>query len=247
MQNSPQIPLNRFGPLGRGLLYVSLASSIYYLLGPFMIRWFLIAHPSDRFESAMTFFKTLSVSALALIVLQILRGRDSVLLGAALALGSLGDFLLSARHGEYFVFGLISFLLGHLLYIALFFSYWPKPSVVIGWKRALIMLLLLVAAALMWWMLPLSGGLTVPVTIYYCVLTTMVIAATLADFTGQKVVIGAGLFFISDSLIGLSRFTHVMGGLTTGFLIWSTYYLAQYLIAFGFIGEKLDRERSGRA
>lgn len=98
---------------------------------------------------------------------------------------------------------------------------------------------------MMWWMLPVPGGQTVPVTIYFCGLMMMVSAATLADFSSKKVIIGAVLFLISDALIGLSRFKQVMDGLTPGFLIWSTYYLAQYLIAFGFIGEDRGRELNG--
>jgi uncharacterized membrane protein YhhN len=49
---------------------------------------------------------------------------------------------------------------------------------------------------------------------------------------------GALLFLLSDTLIALSTFKHLVSGKLAGFLIWSTYYLAQYLMTFGFIGEK---------
>jgi uncharacterized membrane protein YhhN len=49
------------------------------------------------------------------------------------------------------------------------------------------------------------------------------------------------LFLISDSILAVSKFKSPMPA--GGYLIWGTYYLAQYGIAIGFLREKLGENQ----
>ena len=218
------------------LLLVSILCGVSYLLAPF-----LFAAESKTYWPLNAAIKGLAVSSLAAIAFRLVRGRGIVLLTTALLFSSLGDIFLALRNDNYFVFGLLSFLVAHLLFIALWVLHWDTPLETNGRQKILVLTLLLFLAAMLWWMLPVPG-LSVPVAIYMCVLTTMVITAALADFKSKWVVIGAILFLLSDMLIALSTFKDVVGGKLAGVLIWSTYYLAQYLIAVGFLAEQRRQE-----
>ncbi len=240
--SSLSLPARReFGSLDKGLLSVSIVCGAGYLIAPFLSA--SQSSPAGAAAIVIVIIKGLAVLPLALLAVHRLDGRDRVLLGGALALSSLGDVFLALRGGEHFIFGLLSFLVAHLLYIALFARHWPKPLLTARRQKLLIAVVLLFSMVMMWWLLPLAGGLMIPVMVYYCVLTAMVVSATLAGFGGGPVAVGAVLFMISDSLIGISRFRWATGGLTAGFLIWSTYYLAQYFIATGVIGERREAKR----
>ncbi len=212
-------------------LLVSLGCGVSYLLAPF-----LYAEQLKTYWPLNAAIKGLAVSSLAAIAFGLVRGRSRMLLSLALLFSSLGDIFLALRNGNYFVFGLLSFLVAHLFFITLWIRHWDTPLQTNGKQKLLVVTLILFMLAMLWWILPIPG-LSIPVAIYMCVLTTMVITAALADFKSNWVVMGAILFLLSDSIIALSTFKNVVGGKLAGFLIWSTYYLAQYFIAFGFIGE----------
>jgi uncharacterized membrane protein YhhN len=218
--------------IDRALFLVSIICGVSYLLAPFLLAEQLQTHWPINAT-----IKGLAVSPLAAIAYGLLRGRDGKLLCTALVFSSFGDIFLALRNGNYFVFGLLSFLVAHLLFIALWLRHWPKPLRANSSQKLIVAALLLFLAVMLWWLLPIPG-LSVPVAIYMCVLTTMAMTAALADCKSNWVVSGALLFLLSDTLIALSTFKHLVSGKLAGFLIWSTYYLAQYLMTFGFIGEK---------
>ncbi len=217
--------------IDRGLLIVSIVCGVSYLLAPF-----LYAEQIKTYWPVNAMIKGLAVSVLAAIAFGLVRGRGRMLLSLALIFSSLGDIFLALRSGNYFVFGLLSFLVAHLFFITLWIRHWDTPLQTNGRQKLLVAALLLFLATMLWWLLPIPN-LSIPVAIYMCVLTTMVITAALANFKSNWVVMGAVLFLLSDTLIALSTFKDVVGGRLAGVLIWSTYYLAQYLIAFGFIGQ----------
>ncbi len=221
--------------LDRALLIVSILCGVSYLLAPFFY-----AEELKTYWPINVIIKGLAVSTLAAIALSLVRGRGRMLLSIALLFSSLGDILLALRNGNYFVFGLLSFLVAHLFFITLWLRHWATPLETTGKQKLLIGALVVFLAAMLWWMLPIPG-LSIPVAFYMCVLTTMVMTAALADFKSNWVVIGAILFLLSDTIIALSTFKDVVGGRLAGLLIWSTYYLAQYLIAVGFMAEQRHR------
>lgn len=178
--------------------------------------------------------KGATVSLLAVIVARMTAGRVRLLLGAALVLSAAGDVLLALGE-RLFIYGLVVFLIAHLFYLALWVSYWPRPFQARFDQWALLLAVIVYAVVLSWRIWPGLGGMKWPVVAYIIVITLMVAAAALAAFTTQMVVLGAVLFLISDSLIGLSRFHQPPP--YASYWIWSTYYLGQCGLALGFLRE----------
>src|SRR5690606_6566403 len=128
-----------------------------------------------------------------------------------------------------FVAGLVSFLIGHLFYIAAF-------AVQAGGTLALPGLLAFAACCvlLLATLLPRTGRLRVPVIAYAVVLSTMGWQASAQwamhdDMRSLLALAGAVLFILSDSILALDRFVRPFAAAQA--LLLSTYYLAQWLIA----------------
>ena len=204
------------------LLFVSAAASLTFLLArPFTAGdWPVI------------------LKVLSILLLAVLGGRVDGLLGGALALSSLGDFLLGVRRlgslgGEsLFLLGLGAFLIAHLVYIALFRKYrarlcW-KPSPARVWGVLAIPVTLGSVLGLLQQSL---GSVLIPVVVYSLVLSCMGISAMLADLGNPLAGFGALLFIASDAMIAINRFRGPFPGKNQ--LIWITYYSAQFLILLG--------------
>jgi uncharacterized membrane protein YhhN len=193
---------------------------------------FLLARPLTLGDWPVI-FKVLSIFLLAVLGL-----RVDGLLGAALALSAVGDFLLSIRRighfdGEsLFLLGLVSFLIAHLVYIVLFRKYrgpiWWKPN----WTRVGGVFVILVALGSVLGVLHRSlGSMLIPVVVYSLVLACMGISAILADLGTPLAGFGGLLFIASDAMIAISKFRGSFLGHEQ--LIWITYYSAQLLILRG--------------
>jgi len=193
---------------------------------------FLLARPLTAGDWPVI-FKVLSILLLA-----VLGFRVDGLLGCALALSSLGDFFLGVRRlgsldGEsLFLLGLGSFLIAHLVYIALF----RKDQALVWWKpspaRAWGVLAILVALGSVLGTLQQSlGSMLIPVVVYSLVLTWMGISAMLADLRTPLAGFGALLFIASDAMIAINKFHGPFPG--NDQLIWIIYYSAQFLILRG--------------
>ena len=110
-------------------------------------------------------------------------GRMRPVLGLALALSTAGDVLLELDPERLFVYGLGSFLLAHLVYTFLFVRNRRRPMAP-GSSRILAAgLVLLYSVAISSWLLPSLGDLLVPVAVYMCAITAMVLSAILARFS----------------------------------------------------------------
>ena len=191
---------------------------------------YLVSQPWQPYPGSVV-VKGLSVGSLAMLAFS---ARTPVL-GLALALSTLGDVLLDLDPERLFVFGLGSFLIAHLVYIFLFVR--NRRSIPLGAPRILLALLvLLYSIAVSSWLLPSLETLMVPVAIYMCAITAMVLSAILARFPNPWVVVGAILFLISDSLLAVNKFKSPIP--FRDFLVWSTYYAGQYGIAIGFLAGK---------
>ena len=206
-----------------GLLFaVSAAASLIFLL----------ARPLSVGDWPVI-FKVLSILLLA-----VLGFRVDGLLGSALALSSLGDFLLGVRRignldeESLFLLGLGTFLIAHLIYIGLFRKFlilvWWKPGPARVWG----VLAILVGLASVLGILRHSlGSMFIPVVVYSLVLSGMGIGAMLADLGTPLAAFGALLFIASDAMIAIAKFRGPFPG--NGQLIWITYYAAQVLILRG--------------
>jgi alkylglycerol monooxygenase len=157
------------------------------------------------------------------------------LLLAALALSLLGDVFLMLP--GLFIPGLVSFLLAHLCYIALFRRGVPWFAS----KRALA-ITLGAAAAMYAFLFPgLDPVLKVAVAVYACVIALMAAqaigrATLLRDPASICVAVGAVLFMLSDSLLAINKFATPLP--MAQFWVLATYYAAQLFIAHNAVAAR---------
>ena len=159
-----------------------------------------------------------------------------LLLGLIFCLG--GDIFLALPQDRAFLMGLVSFLLGHVLYVICFFyvadiSHWTWIGCLVG---------LLVSVPVFLWLRPHLGSMLRPVIAYIVVITIMVIGAwtVLGDanlnFTGRLLVfMGAVSFYLSDLFVARDRF--LKSEFSNRLMGLPMYYLGQFLLAFsvGFV------------
>lgn len=162
-------------------------------------------------------FKVLPILLLAMWAYIELKGKSLLL--AALLLGGVGDVLLALG---YFIPGLMAFLIGHMAYILL----WRTARVDLRWWLVIpIMLFMLVAAVLI---LPDTGELLLPVSVYLVVITVMAITAAGSRLINVWGVIGICSFLISDFILAWNEYVDPITMSVTW--VMASYYLAQYSI-----------------
>ena len=152
---------------------------------------------------------------------------------AALVFSWAGDvFLISS---DWFVAGLVSFLIAHVFYIIAY----QKTGAASGELKPLdIIKFVLYGVVLIWVIYPGLDDLLVPVLIYALVLLGMGVwahkrrGATPAS-SFKPVAAGAILFALSDGLIAVNKFAFEIPA--ERILIMSIYMTAQYLIVQGLI------------
>ncbi|WP_409345591.1 lysoplasmalogenase [Paenibacillus sp. MBLB4367] len=155
-------------------------------------------------------------------------GAYRYLIMAGLACSAVGDSFLLMEGASWFTYGVAVFMAAHLVYMAAFLT---RGSV-----SPFRLLALLPIAAYSVWLLSglregmVAGGNTgmwVPITVYVIVISLMIWCAV---FSGNRfAVIGAILFFLSDSLLAWNKFVSPIEG--AGYAVMITYYLAQFMIA----------------
>jgi uncharacterized membrane protein YhhN len=165
---------------------------------------------------------------------------DRVQLGHAivtgLVVGAIGDACLLAGGTRWFLAGLMTFLLGHLAYVAGIGMIEPAARWAgdAGWLAAVPVAIALAVLVLAW---PRLGSQRLPVIAYVVTITVMVIAAiaaargaALPDPNRWRLVAGASLFFVSDLAVARDRF----GTRCFANKLWGlpTYYAGQLLIAW---------------
>lgn len=152
---------------------------------------------------------------------------------AALVFSWAGDvFLISS---EWFIAGLVSFLIAHIFYIIAY----QKTGAASGELKPLdVLKFVAYGVVLIWVIYPGLGDMLIPVLIYALVLLAMGVwahkrrgATSSASF--QLVAIGAILFALSDGLIAINKFAFEVP--FERILIMSIYMTAQYLIVQGLI------------
>jgi len=155
------------------------------------------------------------------------------LLGAALVGSLAGDAFLMVE--GFFIPGLVSFLLAHVAYIALFrqgVAWFPRPLALVatlGVGGAMYAFL---------WQGGLPVELRIPVAVYVTVIALMAAqaigrAAVLGDRTARQVALGACFFMLSDSLLATNRFVQPLPLAQVWVL--ATYYAAQAFIVHGMV------------
>jgi len=156
-----------------------------------------------------------------------------VLLMAALGGSSAGDVFL--MFPGFFIPGLVSFLVAHLFYVALFKSgqaWFPHRGALVS------TLGIGVAMYAFLWTGGLPPALRAPVAAYVLVIALMAAqaigrATVLRDAPSLCIAIGAGFFMLSDSLLATNRFVTPLPMAQVWVL--ATYYAAQALIVAGMV------------
>ncbi|MBW1656054.1 lysoplasmalogenase [Flavobacterium quisquiliarum] len=159
----------------------------------------------------------------------------------ALLFSWIGDVvLLFTDLGEiYFIIGLVSFLIAHILYCILFNKLnrvrkkQNKTFFVIG--SILIATYLIGMVSLL---MPHLGDLEIPVSIYATVISIMLLFAFNGLLVWERpgnllVFLGAFFFVVSDSILAVNKFYTPIP--KSSFFIMITYLLAQYLIVLGIL------------
>lgn len=159
----------------------------------------------------------------------------------ALLFSWIGDvILLFTDLGEiYFIIGLVSFLMAHILYCILFNKQnrvrkkQNKTFFVIGSVLIATYLIGMVSV-----LMPHLGDLEIPVSIYATVISIMLLFAFNGLLVWQRpgnilVCLGAFFFVVSDSILAVNKFYDPIP--KSSFFIMLTYLLAQYLIVLGIL------------
>ena len=152
-----------------------------------------------------------------------------------------GDtFLMFAnKNPSFFLAGLGSFLITHLLYIAAFVKYKGFKNGLFFEKTWVALPIFFYFISFIYYLWPsLPSDFITPVLFYSIAISTMLVACiNMKKRTTNKIanglIIGASLFVISDSVIAVNKFKSPTSFPPEyiGLLIMATYILGQYLIA----------------
>jgi uncharacterized membrane protein YhhN len=158
------------------------------------------------------------------------------LLTLPLLLSAVGDAFMAGEPRRWLPFGLTSFLLAHLLYVALFAHNNLRLSVLVEFPRWLLVLSAVAAAVMV--LRALWGGLRrmrEAVVIYAAVVTMMVAIAFSLPWTRSAAMIGAVLLMVSDAVLAFRLFRGGGPNVTADLAVWWFYWAAQALIARAFL------------
>ncbi|GGE88281.1 lysoplasmalogenase [Mycetocola zhadangensis] len=172
--------------------------------------------------------------AIAVIVVGGLRsGGRGYLLMIALLFSTVGDIALLGEGNTLFLIGLGAFLVAHIVYIAIFVG--PTGR---GWPRWWSAIFVVWFGILMAALVPHLDELLLPVVGYGVVIATMAIVSTRC---APRVMLGALLFLMSDSILALNLFVPNLEMWQPDLLIMFTYLAGQGLIAWGLVVSWRDR------
>ncbi|MCX8561753.1 lysoplasmalogenase [Mycolicibacterium mucogenicum] len=161
--------------------------------------------------------------------------RERNWLVAALVFSAGGDFLLAVPGWPMgFVFGLGSFLIAHLCFLAALLPLARRtPAATAG---AAVLVVICVGLVVWFWPSLVAQQMTIPVTVYMAVLVAMVCTALFADLPTHWTALGALCFAVSDGMIGISKF--VLGDERLAVPIWWAYAASLLLITAGFFADR---------
>jgi uncharacterized membrane protein YhhN len=153
----------------------------------------------------------------------------------------IGDcILMFTDKGElYFIFGLVSFLIAHVLFIVLFVKqksneiHHKKPLYWFGFSFVIVYLFGMLSL-----LIPSLGDLKFPVGIYAMTISLLLIETLKGCFNWRvqskyRVQIGAFFFVTSDSILAINKFYTTIPN--ASFWIMITYLIAQFCIVKGIL------------
>ncbi len=154
-----------------------------------------------------------------------------LLIGMIFCLG--GDVFLALPGKKMFLYGLVSFLLGHVFYVVTFFY----TAGINPWTGAGLAISLLAGSGVFLWLRPHLGSMKIPVIFYMLVITAMVVGAWSVVGAGElkpagrvAVFVGALGFYVSDVFVARQRFLKTE--FVNRLLGLPLYYGGQFMLAF---------------
>jgi uncharacterized membrane protein YhhN len=165
---------------------------------------------------------------------------------AGLIFSLFGDsFLMFAGSDVYFfLYGLVSFLLAHIVYSMAFFrDFKNNPQASKSYGHLMLFVMGVFSLSYYSWIRDYLNDFRIPVMAYMFVISIM---AILASYRYKRVNLlsfrliywGAIFFVISDSALAYNKFVEPFS--FAGILIMITYMIAQYLITMGAIERKVE-------
>ena len=154
-----------------------------------------------------------------------------LLIGMIFCMG--GDVFLALPGKKMFLFGLVSFLLGHVFYTAAFFH----TAAINRWTGIGLAVSALAGAGVFLWLRPHLGAMKIPVIFYILVITAMVVGAWSIVGTGElkpagrmAAFGGALAFYVSDIFVARQRF--LKAEFINRLIGLPLYYSGQFMLAF---------------
>lgn len=208
-------------------------ATLIFSLVAAVIYAFTLGMPPTLARSAA---KTLAVAMLA--VLAALQGGPPLLV-AALAFSAVGDAFLSRDGEKAFLGGLASFLVAHIVYIAVFLRSGGGLELLgaESWRGATALAMAVFVAVMLTALWRRVGpGLRLPIAVYVAAILAMGMSALTTS--NLSLIGGAVLFMASDGLLATEKF--LVAAISPHrvwmrFAVWALYYAAQLAITLGFL------------
>lgn len=201
--------------------------TLLYVFGAFAALFLALTplkpYPGDFFIKAVP---ALSLAALAFIAVSGIRGK---LLFASLLLCAAADMALELPLEMSFILGLGLFLIAHIVFIITF----SRDFKVQRSRIPLIVIISLYGLGMAIVLTPWLKEMAVPVYTYITAITLMAIFAAFRAAKNMFTIYGAVSFIVSDSIIAMNKF--VVPVVAADYIIMVTYYLALFLIVYGFL------------
>ncbi|MCD2260900.1 lysoplasmalogenase [Psychroserpens luteolus] len=218
---------------------LSKSEKIFSVIFALIVIAELITGNSEAYIKWHYFFKPAIVISLLVFFWKESKGLQTKLryfVALALVCSLIGDVLLMfvEQSPNYFLFGLVSFLIAHIMYVIVFLHHRNETLKPLGF----VSVLLLYAIGLFYVLKDGLNDMLIPVVVYMLIILSMSTAAFLRQKKAPRisfifVLIGALLFMISDSLLALNKFYTPLAYSNISIIL--TYALAQYCIVFGLL------------
>ena len=184
--------------------------------------------------------KPLIMLSLLLYYIKSVQRKSKLFIGAVL-FSFLGDILLLFDSELFFMLGLVSFLIAHILFISMVVGMLNKSSIqqkifaTMPFMFTYVGLLVLLKESL--------GEMLIPVVIYGLVISVFGVVSLLNHLilkskASQYLIFGAAFFVVSDSLLAINRFYEAQEYYPVIVII--TYIIAQYLICKSVIENRKE-------
>jgi uncharacterized membrane protein YhhN len=162
----------------------------------------------------------------------------ALLLPAALALSAVGDGFLAGEPKKWLPLGLVSFLIAHLIYVALFWNEGAPNLLIEPVRVVMIAAAVISGVGMLAWLWPHLGAMRMAVSAYVAAIVAMQVTSLLLPWIAWPVMVGALAFMASDAILSadLFRSARLAGSERfSAYSIWGLYYGGQAAIAIGLM------------